>query len=218
VIDAPPPGGPGPCADGVEPVQCPGGPTGASGKWVCGDPMMFCSRPCTPGYAGDEGPATELRMSQPFGQSATPAGRIAYDSAGNLYFADTSNHIIRMIDTAGVVHRVAGQPPSEGAPQFGYAGDGGPAVDATLNYPVDLAFGDDGTLYFTDVNNHCVRGIATDGTIRTVVGRCGEHGYEGDGGPATEALLNLAFGIHYANGRLYVADTGNSVIRSVIVP
>ena len=218
IIDAPPPGGPGPCADGVEPMQCPAGMTGPSGKWVCGDPMMYCSRPCTPGYSGDDIPATEMRMSQPFGQSATPAGRIAYDAAGNLYFADTANHLIRMIDTDGIVRRVAGQPPVDGEPQEGYSGDGGPALDALINYPVDLAFGDDGTLYFTDVNNHCVRSISPDGTIDTVAGVCGEKGYDGDGGDPLAAHLNIPFGIEYADGRLLISDTGNSVVRSIVLP
>jgi hypothetical protein len=78
---------------------------------------------------------------------------------------------------------VAGTPPEDGVPQNGYAGDGGPAIAAKLNFPVDLAFADDGTLYFTDVRNHCVRSIDTAGNIHTAVGRCGEKGYEGDGGP-----------------------------------
>jgi DNA-binding beta-propeller fold protein YncE len=218
VIDAPAPMGPGPCPDGVEPTQCPAGMNGPSGKWTCGDPAMFCSRPCTPSYAGDELPAAELRMSQPFGQAATPAGRIAFDTEGNLYFADTANHLIRMIDTAGIVHRVAGTAPVDGAPQRGNGGDGGPATEALINYPVDLAFGDDGTLYFTDVQNHCVRAIGTDGIISTIAGVCGEKGYTGDGGPPTEALMNLPFGIHHANGTLYIADTGNSVIRTIVLP
>lgn len=218
VVDAPAPGGPGPCAEGVEPTQCPDGMGGPSGKYVCGDPMEFCGRPCTPGYAGDEMPASELRMSQPFGQSATPAGRIAYDADGNLYFADTANHLIRMIDTDGIVHRVAGQPPVDGVPTSGYAGDGGPALDATLNYPVDIEIADDGTVYFSDVQNHCIRAIATDGTISTAAGVCTERGFEGDGGPPTEALFNLPFGIEWAPGVLYVADSGNSVIRAFAVP
>jgi hypothetical protein len=213
VVDGPAPGGPGACD---EPVQCPDGPNGPSGKWACGDPMVYCGRPCTPSYAGDEGPAAELRMAQPFGQSAPPAGRILYDASGNLIFADTANHLIRRIDPDGIVHRVAGTPPANGVPQFGYGGDGGPAVDALLNFPVDLALGDDGTLFFTDVRNNCVRAIDTAGTISTVVGVCGEKGYEGDGGPPDEALLNLVFGIEWTpDGRLMVSDTGNSVIRSV---
>lgn len=218
IVDAAAPAGPGKCAEGVDPMPCPDGDNGPSGKSVCGDPMMFCSKPCTPGYSGDDIPATEMRMAQPFGQSASPAGRIAYDANGNLYFADTANHLIRMIDTDGVVRRVAGQPPVDGVGQSGYSGDGGPAIAAKLSFPVDLAFGDDGTLYFTDVRNHCVRAIDPGGEISTVVGVCGEHGYEGDDGPADAALLNLPFGVEFADGRLIVADTGNNVIRSVLLP
>ena len=168
--DAPAPAGPGPCPEGVEPTQCPDGENGPSGKYTCGDPAMFCSKPCTPGYSGDDIPASEMRMAQPFGQSAAPAGRLVFDKAGNLYFADTSNHLIRMID---------------------------------------------GTLYFTDVRNHCVRAIDDKGIITTAVGKCGEKGYDGDDGPADAALLNLPFGVEWADGVLLVADTGNSVIRRV---
>jgi hypothetical protein len=212
LIDDPPPSGPGPCA---MPVQCAAGPNGPSGKWTCGDPTK-CTK-CNPGYGGDEGPATEMRMSQPFGQAATPAGRMAYDSKGQLYFADTANHLIRMIDTAGVVHRVAGQPPKDGVAQHGYAGDGGPAKNALLDYPVDLTFGDDGTLYFSDVYNHCIRAIDPSGNIKTAVGKCTQKGFAGDGAPANAALLKLPYGVEYANGRLNIADTGNMVIRSVKV-
>lgn len=218
IVDAPAPAGPGPCADGVEPVQCPEGPAGSSGKFTCGDPVEFCSLPCTPGYGGDDGDAFNIRIAQPFGQSATPAGRIIFDDQENLYFADTSNHLIRMIAPDGTVTRIAGTPPVDGAPQSGYSGDGGPATDALINFPVDLDFGDDGTLYFSDVNNHCVRSVSPSGTITTVVGQCGEKGFAGDNGPATEALLTLPFGLEVANGRLTVVDTGNQVIRSVLLP
>ena len=212
VVDAEAPAGPGPCDT---PVQCPDGPNGPSGKWACGDPMEQCSKPCTPSYSGDDILATEMRMAQPFGQSASPAGRIVYDKAGNLYFADTANHLIRMIDTEGYIRRVAGASPVDGVPQSGYSGDGGPAPMAKLNFPVDLALDDEGTLYFTDVRNHCVRAIDGDGTIRTAVGRCGEQGFEGDGGPPESALLKLPFGIEWHDGVLLVSDTGNNVIRSV---
>jgi DNA-binding beta-propeller fold protein YncE len=215
VVDAPAPAGPGACADGVEPVQCPDGANGPSGKFTCGDPAEHCSKPCTPGYSGDDAPASELRMSQPFGQSAAPAGRIVFDADGNLYFADTGNHLIRMIDTDGIVRRVAGTPPVDGLPQSGYEGDGGPALAAKLNFPVDLALTEDGTLLFTDVQNHCVRAIRPDGVIETAVGTCGVKGYEGDFGPPAAALLNLPFGLEYTEGVLLIADTGNSVIRRV---
>lgn len=211
VVDAPAPGGPGKCAEGTAPTACPA----PSGKMVCGDPMTFCGRPCTPGYGGDDGPAAEMRIAQPFGQSADPAGRMVYDPQGNLYFADTSNHIIRKIDPSGMVTRVAGTAPVDGVAQSGYSGDGGPALAAKLKNPVDLALGDDGTLYFTDVLNHCVRAVGTDGNIRTVVGTCGTPGYDGDDGPASAALLKRPYGVEWANGTLYIADTGNSVVRAV---
>lgn len=215
VIDQPAPAGPGACADGVAPVKCPA----PSGKYTCGDPATTCGAPCWPGYNGDDIPASEMRMAQVFGQAADPGGRMVYDPAGNLYFADVSNNIIRMIDTTGIVRRVAGTAPVGGVSQNGYAGDGGPATDALLNHPVDLALADDGTLFITDVFNHCVRAVAPDGTISTVVGRCGQKGYEGDFGPATEALLNRPYGVEWAPpNTLYIADTGNSVIREVRLP
>jgi hypothetical protein len=103
-----------------------------------------------------------------------------------------------------------------GVAQPGYSGDGGPALEAQLNHPIDLALADDGTIYFTDTYNHCVRAIAPDQTIRTVAGVCTSHGYRGDGGAATAALLNRPYGLEWvAPDTLYIADTGNSVIRAV---
>jgi len=211
VIDSPPPGGPGACAMGTAPTACPA----PSGKTTCGLPLDTCGKPCTPGYTGDEIPAADMRIAQPFGQSADPAGRILFDKAGNLYFADTSNALIRKIDTNGIVHRVAGTAPVDGLAQRGAAGDGGPALSATLNNPVDLALGDDGTLYFTDVYNHCVRAIDAAGIIRTVAGKCGTAGSTGDGGPASAALLKRPYGLEWSNGTLLISDTGNNQIRAV---
>jgi hypothetical protein len=210
VVDAAPPLGMGACAPGVEPMPCPP----PSNKLTCGG-LGACAQPCSPGYGGDEENAMTMRIAQPFGQSADPAGRIVFDTAGNLIFADTSNSLIRKIDTNGVVHRLAGTPPVDGVVQSGYAGDGGPALAAKLNNPVDLALDTDGTLYFSDVYNHCIRAIAPDQTVRTVAGACGMQGSDGDGGPATEAKLKRPYGIELANGVLYIADTGNNRIRSV---
>jgi DNA-binding beta-propeller fold protein YncE len=207
VIDRPMPEGPGTCD---APVACPSG----SGKLTCGGLMMTCGQPCNPGYAGDEGPALDIRMSQPFGQSADPAGRIAYHD-DELYFADTTNALIRKIDANGMVRRVAGVAPIDGMRQRGYSGDGGPALEAKLNNPVDLVFDGDGTLYFTDVYNHCVRAIDSSGVIRTVAGKCGTAGTTGDSGPATDALLKRPYGLDLADGTLYIADTGNNRVRAV---
>ena len=180
--------------------------------------MTTCMQPCTPAYAGDDGSAMEMRIAQPFGQSADPAGRIVFDREGNLLFADTSNALIRKIDTNGIVSRVAGLAPQNGMAQRGYSGDGGPALEAKLNNPVDLALADDGTLYFTDVYNHCVRAIDPAGVVRTVAGICGTPGTSGDGGPATAALLKRPYGIELFGDHLYIADTGNQTIRVVTLP
>lgn len=211
VIDAPAPAGPGPCASGVAPVACPL----SSGKLTCGVPADTCSKPCTPGYGGDEGPATAMRIGQPFGQSADPGGRMVFDPAGNLFFADTSNAVIRKIDTQGIVHRVAGTAPVNGEAQRGSSGDEGPATSALLNNPVDLALSDDGILYFTDTYNHCVRSIDAAGVIHTVVGTCGTAGTTGDDGPAGAALLKRPYGLEWVGGLLKISDTGNNRIRVV---
>lgn len=199
------------CAEGEIPTACP-----ESDKTTCGDPIETCGLPCQPGYAGDGGLATDLRMGQPFGASAEPAGRMVRDQAGTLYFTDTSNNLVRAITADGIVRRVAGAAPTGDFPAGGYSGDGGPALDAQLDHPIDLAFGPDGTLFVSDVYNHCIRAIAPDGTIDAVAGICGQDdGYEGDGGPALEARFKLPFGIEVSGGVLYVADTGNNVIRAV---
>jgi hypothetical protein len=205
------------CA-GADPMPCPS----PNGKFTCGDPAMTCAAnppiPCNPSYNGDEVPALEARLAQPFGQSADPAGRIVFDGDGNLYFADTTNALIRVLGTDGIVRNFAGTPPVDGMPQTGFEGDGGPALSAKLNNPVDLAFAPDGTLYVSDVYNHCIRAIGTDGIITTAAGMCGQKGYDGDGGPANAALLNVPYGVDVANGKLYITDTGNNVIRSVLLP
>jgi hypothetical protein len=205
IIDTLP--GPGPCET---PLPCPGG----SGKFTCGSPESTCGSACNQGYAG--GTADTMRMAQPKGQEADPGGRIAFDNDGNLLFADVDNSLIRKLDMKSrEVSIVAGVEPKEGVAQNGYSGDGGPAIEAKLNRPVDIAVATDGTIYFTDVSNNCVRAVDPDGVIRTVAGQCGKRGYDGDGGPAVDALLKLPYGIELADGILYIADSGNYVVRAV---
>ena len=199
------------CAAAEAPTQC---PQPGSGKFYCGGNVEDCFKACTPGYAVTDDPLT-MRMSQPFGQSADPGGRMLYDDAGTLYFADTSNHLIRRITAAGAVEVVAGVAPINGAPQGGTSPDGTPATEARLDRPTDLAIAPDGTLYFSDVYNHCIRKVAPDGKVYTVAGICGEKGTTGDGGPPTEALLKLPYGIELVGNRLFIADSGNNVIRVV---
>lgn len=210
VVDRLPPDGPGPCAEGRVPDACPGT---LAGKTSCGNLDTDCAKPCTPGYGGDDGHALGIRLAQPFGQSADPGGRMVFDADGNLFFADTSNAILRKLDVEGRVTRIAGLAPVGGRPQFGHSGDDGPALEARLYNPVDLALASDGTLYFSDVYNHCIRAVDPDGIMRHVAGVCGQPGYSGDGGPATEARMTRPYGIEWTDGSLIVSDTGNNVIR-----
>jgi hypothetical protein len=200
-----------PCTAGQQPTQCPG-----SNKFVCGDLATECEKTCTPGDSGDGGPALELRMGQPFGQSADPAGRIAYDTQGNLIFADTDNSRIRKVDTNGIVTTIAGTGVG------GYNGDNKPAVEAQVNRPVDVEAGPDGSIYFTDVYNSCVRKIDTSGIISAVAGTCSaspkDRGFSGDGGPPLAAKLDRPYGIELVGKKLYVADTFNNRIRVVNLP
>jgi hypothetical protein len=196
------------CPEGLYGVVCEG-----SDEPVCvayEDYDYSCTSACAPGFAGDDGPALEARMYQPVGGGAGPAGRLAFDAAGNLYFADSGNHRIRRIDTDGIITTVAGNG------NLGYAGDGGPATLAELDRPVDIEIASDGTLYVADTFNSCVRAIAPDGIIRTVAGTCGERGFGGDGGSATRALLDRPYGIELdRDDNLFIADTHNHRIRFV---
>lgn len=200
-----------PCPAGEEPVTCPG-----SNKLACGNPGIECEKACTPSYGGDGGLAREARLGQPFGQAADPAGRLAYDHAGNLVFADTDNNRIRRVDPAGMITTIAGTGVG------GYAGDGGPADQAQINRPIDVEVGPDNTIYFTDVNNSCVRKIDPAGIISAVVGQCSsnleDRGFSGDGGPPLEARLDRPYGIDLVGKKLYVSDSYNNRIRVVNLP
>ncbi len=198
-----------PCAQGEVPQACPG-----SNKTVCGGDLALCDAFCTPAFGGDGGPALEARMSQAFGQNTDPGGRIAYDGAV-LYFADRDNNRIRKIDENGIVTTIAG------TGQSGYSGDGGPATAAQLNHPVDLEVAPDGSLLFADTANNCIRKLDPAGIISTVAGRCtvtfaaATGDFAGDGGPATDALLNWPYGIELDGKKLYIADSFNHRVRVV---
>jgi DNA-binding beta-propeller fold protein YncE len=103
-----------------------------------------------------------------------------------------------------------------GTGEPGYAGDGGPAAQALLNNPFDLAFDPSGNLCFSDTYNHCIRRIdARTGTISTI-GGTGQSGFAGDGGPAIQAQMNQPYGIVIdRTGNLYIADRLNKRVRRI---
>src|SRR6185295_6178171 len=128
------------------------------------------------GFSGDGNFATSASMSFPLG--------LARDQSGNIYFADANNNRIRKISTSGIISTVAGN----GVGRFG--GDGGPAFNASLNIPSDVAVDSAGNLYIADSGNNRVRKVDTTGIITTVAGT-GTDGYSGDGGPASQAMLSF---------------------------
>lgn len=194
------------CAMDEVPTACP-----MTNKLACNvanDPMA-CGKPCSPGFA--DGPKDAARLSQPFGQAADPAGRIAFDTQGNLLFADTTNHRVRKIDNAtGMITTIAGKGTK------GASGVTGPAIDAELNTPTDIAVDSDGSVFIADTQNSCVRKVDPSGMISTVAGVCGERGFAGDDGLATAAKLDRPYGIALdPAGNLYIADTYNQRLRRV---
>ncbi len=153
------------------------------------------------GYSGDGGPASSAQLYSPYD--------VKIDAAGNIYILDRTVHVVRKISPNGTISTFAGNGTG------GYAGDGGPAAQAELNYPVSLALDLAGDLYIGDAGNSCIREVNTRGIISTVAGNT-VLGYSGDGGPATSAQLDDIQGLAVDSaGNLYIADEDNYRIRVV---
>ncbi len=159
----------------------------------------------TYGYLGDGGKATAAELTYPYG--------VARDSTGKVYIADTNSCLVRVVN-AGNISTFAGLVVS-GSPRCGYTGDGGPATSAELYYPAGVAVDSMNNVYIADSSAHVIRKV-TSGTITTIAGIGGLNGYSGDGGPATNALLNLpnALAVDKA-GNVFIADTNNCRIREI---
>jgi len=153
-------------------------------------------------YFGDGGPATKAAFRDP--------AAITLDDAGNLYIADAANNMIRKIDAKGIISTIAGNGKHKDA------GDGGPALQASLRSIDSLVFNPSGELHIVETNTHHIRKIKKDGTIVTVAGRPGIQGNYGDGGPATKAMLKQPADIAFdSKGNMYITDMGNNSIRKV---
>lgn len=157
------------------------------------------------GYSGDGGQATNAELDIPTS--------LALDSAGNLYIADSNNNVIRKVTKAsGIISTFAGDGTA------GYTGDGGLAVDATMNHPVGISFDGGGNLYIADEFNEVIRRIdVTSKNILTAVGN-GNQGSSGDGGPAKNAEMWQPTGVSADTaGDLFISDLGNNKVRKVKV-
>jgi len=152
------------------------------------------------GFSGDGGSAGAARLRGPRG--------VEIASNGDVYIADTSNHVVRRVEAAsGVIATVAG------TGSAGYSGDGGAAAAATLKAPVSVTVRANGDVYVADTGNHAVRAFTVGGAITTVAGT-GVAGFDGDGGPPRRARLAAPSGVAVGpTGLLYIADTVNRRVR-----
>ena len=154
------------------------------------------------GFSGDGGPATSASLRSP--------SSLAFDGDGNLYVGDAGNNRIRRVDAATrIITTIAGNGIA------GDGGDGGPAIDASLDVS-SLTLDAAGNIYFTDTVANRVRRIDHATGIITPAAGSGQFGFSGDSGPATEASLAFPFGIvSDASGNLFIADVDNNRVRRV---
>ena len=163
----------------------------------------------TTGFSGDGGPATDAQLSG--------ASGLAVDGEGSLYIADYMNLRVRKVSTSGAITTVAG------TGEYGFSGDGGPAVDANFYGPQAVALDGAGNLYIADCACDWdgsgiarIRKVSLSGIITTVAGNGAACCFAGDGGPATHAQLNQAGAIAVDEaGNLFIADSDNFRLRKV---
>ena len=162
-------------------------------------------------YTGDDMPATESGLNNPSGVAAAPNG--------DIYIADTLNYRVRMIDHAtGFIHTIAGDGDA-GDDDFN-VGDKGPAIEAHLNMPSDVALAPSGDIYIADMHHQRVRKVDARTRIITTVAGSGRWGNTGDGGQATAAALAGPAGVTVVSDgtgalTLFIADYYNGRVRAV---
>ncbi len=158
---------------------------------------------CVPNFSGDGGPATEATLSCPHG--------VAVDSAGDIYIADSANHVIRKVDSSGTIVTVAGA-----GGKSGDSGDGGPGTSALIQGPKGIILDGRGGLLIADSGNDRVKRLDLSSGVISLVAGTGDPGGAGDGGPATDAQLveprTLAVG---PDGSIYIAEPKVHRVRRV---
>ena len=155
------------------------------------------------GRGGDGGLATS---SQLYGPRA-----VAVDASGNIYIADTNNHVIRMVaKSTGIITTVVGNG------LYGYSGDGGQAAAAQLRSPRGVAVDTYGNIYIVDSKGNRIRMVTKSTGVITTVADINVQGYSGDGGQAESAVIYWPESIAVdAYGNIYISDTVNNRIFKV---
>ena len=163
----------------------------------------------TQGYTGDGGHgdgglATAAAVGAPIA--------VAVDAAGNLFILASTFSQVRKVSASGIITTVAGNGAQGYAGNF--AGDGGPALSASMN-PYGIAVDGSGNLFIADTGNNRIRKVSASGIITTVAGN-GTGDFAGDGGPATAAMLDMPVAIAVdASGNIWISDRFNQRIREV---
>ncbi len=156
----------------------------------------------TKGFSGDGGAATEAELNNVFAVARGPDGF--------LYLCDMDNHRVRRVGHDGKIETYAGSDVQ------GHKGDGGPANQASLNMPYELAWDKAGNLFIVELGNHDVRRVDAKTHVITTIAGTGKAGFDGDGGPATQATFNQPHSLAFdAAGDLYVCDILNHRIRKI---
>jgi sugar lactone lactonase YvrE len=151
------------------------------------------------GYSGDGGLATAALLNCPRG--------VAVDSMGNVYIADTKNHVVRKV-AGGTITTVAG------TGQQGFLGDNGPATAGSLDTPSSVGVDPSGNIFIADTHNHRIREVSG-GKISTFAGN-GAPGFLGEGTPAVNAAIDYPLGVAADDsGNVYIADSNNERVRRV---
>jgi sugar lactone lactonase YvrE len=167
--------------------------------------------PTQPGFTGDTTAAIAANLNGPLD--------VAVDKNSNVYIADTNNANIREITAStGIINTVAGSTAIVSGAivlAFGYAGDGGTAITASLAGPAGVAVDSSGDIYIATYADNRIRMVNAKGTISTIAGNSG-YGFAGDGGPATSAQLSSPHGIGLdSSANVYLADRWNNRIRKI---
>ena len=172
----------------------------ADGQWI----ISTIAGTGEKGYTGDGGQATAALLNNPFD--------LAFDPAGNLCFSDTYNHCIRRIDArSGVITTIAG------CGERGFAGDGGPAVQARMDQPYGIVIDRTGNIYVADRLNGRVRRIdGASGVITTLAGD-GSGKFSGDGGKSDRSGMAEPNGLALdrEHRRLFIADVADHRVRVI---
>jgi YD repeat-containing protein len=154
------------------------------------------------GFNGDSIPATSAEINTPQGIDVGPDG--------SVYFADQYNQRIRKVSPNGIITTIAGTGIA------GYSGDGGPAINAQLDYPEDVAVGPDGSVYIADPSNYRIRKVNPNGIITTVAGS-GNYTYNGTNIPAAQASFSGFYRLAVGKDGSIYTGTGNRVFAQSLI-